>query len=231
MSQQTAIVTGAGGAIASHVIAAFHQAGWKLALVAFNDAERTRLVEAHPDACVVQANLADDADAQRAVGEMVEQCGKVDALLNIAGGFDMSGAAETTPAQLDAQLDINLRTVFNATRAVLPHMLGNGGGFVLGVGAAAAIDGGASMGAYAASKAAMIAWLKSMHAELAPRGIEMGIVYPMAAVDTAGNRAAMPDADPSAWIDPAELGATMLHLASRSARGRVREARVYPPVG
>lgn len=229
MSQQTAIITGAGGAIASHVIAAFHQAGWKLALVAFDDAERTRLAERHPDACIVQANLADDADARRAIGETIKQCGKVDALLNIAGGFDMSGAAETTPDQLEAQLDINLRTAFNATRAVLPHMLDNGHGFILGVGAAAAIDGGASMGAYAAAKAALIAWLKSMHAELRSRGIEMAIIYPMAAVDTAGNRAAMPDADPSAWIDPAELGATMLHLATRSPRGRIHEARVYPP--
>lgn len=229
MSQQTAIVTGAGGAIASHVIAAFQQAGWKLALVAFNDAERTRLVEEHPDACVVQANLADDADAKRAVGEMLKQCGKVDALLNIAGGFDMSGAAETTPAQLEAQLDINLRTAFNATRAVLPHMLDNGHGFILGVGAAAAINGGASMGAYAASKAALIAWMKSMHAELQPRGIGMAIIYPMAAVDTAGNRAAMPDVDPATWIDPAELAATMLHLASRGQRGQIHEARVYPP--
>jgi len=226
---KTAIVTGAGGAIAAHVITAFDKAGWKLALLAFDDAERERLAGHHADACVVQANLADDADAKRAIDAAAGQCGKIDALLNIAGGFDMSGAAETTPAQLEAQLDINLRTAFNATRAVLPHMLDNGGGFVLGVGAGQAIDGGASCGTYAAAKAAMIAWMKSMHAELAPRGIEMGIVYPMGAVDTAGNRGAMPDVDPSTWIDPAELAATMLHLASRGARGHVREARVYPP--
>ncbi|HEX7342253.1 MAG TPA: SDR family NAD(P)-dependent oxidoreductase, partial [Rhodanobacteraceae bacterium] len=154
----------------------------------------------------------------------------IDALLNIAGGFDMSGAADTTPAQLEAQLDINLRTAFNATRAMLPHMLESGGGFVLGVGAGQAINGGASCGTYAASKAAMIAWMKSMHAELAPKGIEFAIVYPMGAVDTAGNRAAMPDVDPASWIDPADLAATMLHLVSRGARGQVREARVYPPI-
>ncbi len=229
MSQQTAIITGAGGAIAAHAIDAFHGDGWKLALVAFDDAERTRLAERHPDACIVQANLVDDADTRRAIGEAVSQCGTVDALLNIAGGFDMSGAAETTPAQLEAQLDINLRTAFNATRAVLPHMLDNGHGFILGVGAGQAIDGGASAGAYAAAKAAMIAWMKSMLAELRPRGIEMAIVYPMGAVDTAGNRQAMPDVDPSTWIDPADLAATMLHLATRGRGGHVREARVYPP--
>lgn len=229
MSQSTAIITGAGGAIATHVIAAFHQAGWKLALVAHGDQARAHLAARHPDACIVQADLTEDVAARRAIDAAVAQCGHADALLNIAGGFDMSAAADTTPDQLEAQLDINLRTAFNATRAVLPHMLDNGGGFVLGVGAGQAIDGGASCGTYAASKAAMIAWMKSMHAELASRGIEIGIVYPMGAVDTAGNRAAMPDADPSTWIDPDDLAATMLHLASRGARGHVREARVYPP--
>lgn len=229
MSQQTAIITGAGGAIAAHAIEAFQQAGWKLALVAFNDAERSQLAEKHPDACVVKADLADDADARRAINDVIDQCGTLDALLNIAGGFNMSGAADTTPQQLDAQLDINLRTAFNATRAVLPHMRDNHHGFILGIGAGQAIDGGAMCGTYAAAKAAMIAWMKSMHAELNPDGIEMAILYPMAAVDTAGNREAMPDVDPATWIDPAELAASMLHLASRGPRGRIREARVYPP--
>ncbi len=229
MPQQTAIITGAGGAIAGHVIDAFDAAGWRLALVAFDDAERQRLQRDRPAHVVVQANLADDAGAREAIADVLEHVDTVDALLNIAGGFDMSGAAETSPAQLEAQLDINLRTAFNATRAVLPHMLGRGHGFVLGVGAAAALDGGASMGPYAAAKAALIAWLKSVHAELAPRGIDVSIIYPMGAVDTAGNRRAMPKSDPQQWIDPTELAATMLHLATRGRRGRIHEARVYPP--
>lgn len=229
MSQRTVLVTGADGAIAAHVIDAFRQAGWNTALVAHGDAGRTRLAKRYDDACVVQADLTDDDDARRIAGEAVDACGRIDALLNIAGGFDMSGAVDTTPRQLEAQLDINLRTAFNATRAVLPHMLDNGHGFILGVGAGQAIDGGAACGTYAAAKAAMIAWMKSMHAELAPRGIDMAIVYPMGAVDTAGNREAMPDVDPATWIDPAELAASMLHLAERGPRGRIREARVYPP--
>lgn len=229
MSSSTAIITGAGGAIAGHVIDTFQQAGWNLALVAHDDASSKRLANDHADARIVQANLADSADAARAIQEAVQQCGKVDALLNIAGGFDMSGAADTTPEQLDAQLDINLRTAFNATRAILPHMLENERGFVLGVGAMQAIDGGASTGAYAASKAALIAWMKSMHVELAVKGIEIGIVYPMGAVDTPGNREAMSDVDPNTWIDADELAATILHMATRGQRGHVREARVYPP--
>jgi NAD(P)-dependent dehydrogenase (short-subunit alcohol dehydrogenase family) len=85
------------------------------------------------------------------------------------------------------------------------------------------------MGPYAASKAAMIAYLKSVAAELEGKGIGVAILYPMAAIDTPGNRKSMPNADPNSWLDPRELAETILHLATRSTRGRVREVKVYPP--
>ena len=230
MSQQpTVIITGAGGAIAGHVIEAFAEAGWKLGLVAYSEDEGKRAREACAEAAVTVANLVDEDAARRAVDDLAGTLGQVDALLNIAGGFDMSGATETSTQQLDAQLDINFRTAFNATRAVLPRMLEAGKGFVLGVGADAALDGGAGKGPYAASKAALVAWLKSVNAETAPKGVHVAVMYPMGAVDTAGNRHAMPDADPRSWIDPRELAATALHLATRGPRGRITEAKVYPP--
>jgi NADP-dependent 3-hydroxy acid dehydrogenase YdfG len=229
MSQHTAIITGAGGAIASHVVDTFTQAGWRLGLIAYDEAEKKRIQSNHGDAVTVIANLVDEGAARDAIQKLEKELGSVDALLNIAGGFDMSGAVETTGDQLEAQLDINFRTAFNATRAMLPGMLEAGKGFVLGVGADAALDGGASKGPYAAAKAALIAWLKSVHAELAPKGINVAVIYPMGAVDTAGNRGAMPDADPQTWIDPRELAASMLHMATRGTRGRILETRVYPP--
>lgn len=230
MTQRSAIITGAGGAIAGHLIRACEHAGWKLALIAYSDDEADRLCRSHADAVVVRGDLADDAAAVDTLQTaMVALGGAPDALFNIAGGFAMANAVDSTPSQFEAQLSINLRTAFNACRAVLPGMLQRGHGFILGVGAAAAIDGGAGMGAYAASKAALVTWLKSLRAEVASKGVEVAIVYPMAAVDTPGNRAAMPDSDPSRWIDPDELAATILHMASRSSRGRLLEARVYPP--
>lgn len=229
MSQPTAIITGAGGAIATHVIETFAEAGWKLGLVAYSEDEGKRAQDACADAAVAVANLVDEDAARKAVTELAGKLGHVDALLNIAGGFDMSGATETSMKQLEAQLDINFRTAFNATRAVLPGMLEAGKGFVLGVGADAALFGGASKGPYAASKAALIAWLKSVHAETASKGVHVAVMYPMGAVDTAGNRGAMPDVDPQTWIDPRELAATALHLASRGPRGTITEAKVYPP--
>ncbi len=228
MSQRTAIITGAGGALASHLVQACNEAGWTLALTAYDEAEADRLRDNHADAVVVQADLADPAQAQAAMGQAVQQLNHVDCLFNIAGGFGMSDALGTNPDDLEAQLSINFRSAFNASRAVLPAMLARGRGFILGVGAAAAIDGGGGMGAYASAKAALVTWLKSLRQEVAPKGVDVAIIYPMAAIDTAGNRKAMPDADPADWIDPAELAATMLHLATRSRAGRIDEVRVYP---
>ncbi len=228
MSQRNAIITGAGGALASHLIETFRQAGWSLALAAFDDSEAERLRQQHPDSLVVKADLSDPASARSAMDQASEALGPVDCLLNIAGGFGMSNAIDTSPEELEHQLSINFRSAFNATRAVLPGMLDRGRGFILGVGAAAAIDGGAGMGAYAAAKAALVTWLKSLRQEVAGKGIDVAIVYPMAAIDTPGNRKAMPDVDPGSWIDPDELAATIMHLATRSPRGRILETQVYP---
>ncbi|NII11542.1 SDR family oxidoreductase [Oleiagrimonas sp. C23AA] len=229
MTQKTAIVTGASGAIAAPIIDAFAKAGWKLALVARSQTGVERLKNSRPDQLVLQADLADDAQARRAVSEAREGLGHIDALLNIAGGFDMSAAADTSPEQLDAQMAINFHTAFNASRAVLATMLERGEGFILGIGAAAAFDGGGQVGAYAASKAALTVWMKSMAAEVAPRGLCVSMLHPMGAVDTPSNREAMPDSDPQSWVDPAEIAATALHLATRGRRGQVPEAKVYPP--
>lgn len=228
MSPRTAIITGAGGALASHLIRACQGAAWNLALAAYDDSEAQRLRHEHADCVIVQGDLADPERAAAALGQAVSELGTVDCLFNIAGGFDMADALDTRPEDLEAQLSINFRSAFNASRAVLPAMLDRGRGFILGVGAAAAIEGGAGMGAYASSKAALVAWLKSLRQEVAPKGVDVAIVYPMSAINTPGNRKAMPDADPADWIDADELATTMLHLATRSRSGRIDEVRVYP---
>jgi NAD(P)-dependent dehydrogenase (short-subunit alcohol dehydrogenase family) len=222
-------ITGAGGAVGEKTIEVFKNAGWHLALFAHSDEEKTRLEQTHSDALVTTADLGRDDEAKRAVGEALEKFGQVDALLNIAGGFSLNPALETSSDDLKKQLAINLWTTFNTTRAVLPSMVECGQGFIIGVGAGAAVGGGSKLGPYAASKAAMIAYLKSVQAEVGKQGIGVAVVYPMGSIDTPGNRKSMPDADPAKWIDANELAETMLYLVSRSPRGRIREVMVYPP--
>jgi NADP-dependent 3-hydroxy acid dehydrogenase YdfG len=100
-------------------------------------------------------------------------------------------------------------------------------GLLLGVSAPAAEEGGANVGLYAASKAAVAAYLKSLDAELQEEGVRTSVLYPMGVVDTEANRSAMPDGDPDDWIAPEELAEGMLHVATRSRRGHIPELKVY----
>ncbi len=221
-------ITGAGGAVAEKTIEVFKKAGWNLTLFVHRADEKVRLEQTHPDAFVTVADLGREEQAFRAVSEALEKFGQIDALLNIAGGFSLNPVLETSSDDLKKQLAINLWTTFNTTRAVLPSMVEQGQGFIIGVGAGAAVNGGSKLGPYAASKAAMIAYLKSVQAEVGAKGVGVAVVYPMGSIDTPGNRKSMPDADPEKWIDPIELAETMLYVVSRSPRGRIREVMVYP---
>ncbi|HEX7021538.1 MAG TPA: SDR family NAD(P)-dependent oxidoreductase [Trueperaceae bacterium] len=223
-----AIITGAGGALGGSVATAFADAGWQLALFAHSGEGRARLERNFPESMVLEVDLTRQDESRLAVRHVLSRFGGVDALLNIAGGFAMTPAEELEQQDFERQLDINLRTVVSSTQAVLPGMLEQGSGFVLGVAAAAALSGGSRMAPYAASKAALAAYLRSVQAELGPRGILTSILYPMGAIDTPGNRRSMPKADPAGWLDPDELASSILHLATRGPRGHIRELMVYP---
>ena len=137
---RTVAVTGAGSALAQAVIALFKSEGWNLALFAHGDSTAARLERNHPRSLVVQADLNDEAATKTAVEAVTGRFGHIDALLNIAGGFAMSGATETPSAGLDEQLTVNLKTAFSATKAVLPGMLERRSGIIVGVSAGAAIN-------------------------------------------------------------------------------------------
>lgn len=225
----TVVITGAAGAIGSVVAQRFAEAGWQLALVDYGEQNTCMLREDFAGACVTDADLTDEAAARRALKGIEEEAGSVDVLLNVAGGFAMQPAVEATAEDLANMHRLNFVTLFNATRAALPAMQTQGHGFILGVSAAAALEGAAGAALYAASKASVAAYLKSLHAELRDDGIRTTVLYPMGAVDTPANRRAMPGADPETWIAPEEIADSMLHVATRSQRGHVRELNVFAP--
>ena len=124
---------------------------------------------------------------------------------------------ETTDEDWNFLFDVNVRTVLHTARAVVPHMLKAGGGKIVNVGAFAAQRGVANMGAYTASKAAVIRLTEAMAAELREKNINVNCVLPTV-LDTPQNRADMPKADPKRWVAPADLARTILYLASEDAR-------------
>ncbi len=228
-SRNVVLITGAGGAIGSVVAQRFDDAGWPLALLDYGEDNVRRLHDQFPDAHIASVDLTDEGAARDAIDTVEEEAAPIGTVLNIAGGFSMQPAPTATDDDRAKMHQLNFATLFNATRAVLPPMQERGAGLVLGVSAAAALDGAPQAALYAASKASVAAYLKSLHAELRGDGIRTTVIYPMGVVDTPANRNAMPGADPQTWIDRSEIADHMLHVATRSPQGHVRELQIFAP--
>ena len=214
----TVLVTGATGNLGRAVARAFDELGANLVLI---DARRESLVAAFggDDArrLLAPANLLDRVQVDAAVAAALARFGRIDVLCNIAGGFRMGPPVhETSDDDWNALFDVNVRTMQNAVRAVVPSMIAAGRGCIVNVGAHAALKGVAGMGAYCAAKSAVIRLTEAMAAELREKKINVNCVLPTI-LDTPENRAAMPGADPSRWVAPADLAQVFVFLASEGA--------------
>jgi len=209
------LVTGARGNLGRAVAHAFAQAGARVVLL---DRHAAPLPEVGSGHLALQADLLDADSLGKAIGEAVQACGRIDVVCNLAGGFAMgTGIHETSAADWNRLFDMNVGTVLNMARTVVPHMLSAGGGAIVNVGANSAARGLAQMGAYCASKDALARVTESMSAELRDQGIRVNAVLP-SILDTPENRQAMPDADPSRWVGLDALADVILFLASDAAR-------------
>lgn len=160
-------------------------------------------------------DLADEAAVEAAYAQVAQQLGRIDGLVNIAGGFTWEliegGALDTW----DKMFRMNLRTAAASSRAALPYLTKNGGAIV-NVGANAAGAPGAGMAPYAASKAGVRALTESLADELKPKNVRVNAILPTI-IDTPANRAAMPDADFSAWVKPEAAAKVIAFLLSDEA--------------
>ena len=161
-------------------------------------------------------DLTDAASAKKAIDAAVAHFGRLDALLNIAGGFVWQTTDDADPAWAK-MFALNLTTALNAIRAALPHLKASPEGRIVNVGANAALKSAAGMGAYAASKAGVHRLTESLAEELKETSVTVNAVLP-SILDTAQNRKDMPDADPAKWVAPSDLARVMLFLASPDSR-------------
>jgi NAD(P)-dependent dehydrogenase (short-subunit alcohol dehydrogenase family) len=214
MTKRTVMLTGAAGNLGRAVATAFAEAGDNLVLLDL----KPGALQSNDRQLYIAANLLDAQSVQSAVEQAMQRFKRIDVLCNIAGGFRMgSPVHETSDKDWNFLLDINARTLLNMSRAVVPVMLKAGGGKIVNIGAFAAQKGAAQMGAYVASKSAVIRLTETMAAELREKNINVNCVLPTI-IDTPENRAAMPDADPKRWVAPQDLAKVIAFLASDAAR-------------
>ena len=215
---RTVVITGATGNLGRAVALAFAAVGENLVLIGHRrDALASAFGGEDAKRMFATANLLDQAQVNAAIRAAVDRFRRIDVVCNIAGGFRMGNAVhETSDDDWSFLFDINARTMLNTVRATVPHMLGRGGK-IINVGANAALRGVAAMGPYCAAKSAVIRLTEAMAAELRDQNINVNCVLPTI-IDTPENRAAMPDADPSRWVAPADLANVFVFLASENAR-------------
>jgi NAD(P)-dependent dehydrogenase (short-subunit alcohol dehydrogenase family) len=212
MSERVIAITGGQGVLGRAVVEAALADGLKVAVI---DHAAGRSA---PDGVLELGgvDLTDPAAARAAIDGVVARFGRLDALLNIAGGFVWQTVDDAEPAWAK-MFTLNVATALNASRAALPHLKASPEGRILNVGANGALKAAAGMGAYAASKAGVHRLTESLAEELKDTSVTVNAVLP-SILDTARNRKDMPDADPAKWVQPSDLARVMLFLASPESR-------------
>jgi len=165
-----------------------------------------------------EVDVTNDADVRRAVEKVRADFGRIDILVNAVGGYaGGSPLWSTAPEVFDRMLALNLRSGYALCRAIAPVMLEQKHGSIVNVASRAAFDHAAGAGAYAASKAAAVALMDSLAADLRGKGVRVNSVVP-SIFDTEANRRAMPTADFGQWPKPEEIARVILFLSSDEAR-------------
>ncbi|WP_426027790.1 SDR family NAD(P)-dependent oxidoreductase [Brevundimonas sp. TWP2-3-4b2] len=212
MSERVIAITGGHGVLGRAVVEAALADGLKVAIIDHASGQSV------PDGVLELGgvDLTDAAAAAKSIDAVASHFGRVDALLNIAGGFVWQTTEDANPAW-DRMFALNLTTALNASRSALPHLKRSDDGRIVNVGANGALKSAAGMGAYAASKSGVHRLTESLAEELKSTSVTVNAVLP-SILDTDQNRKDMPDADPANWVRPSDLARVMLFLASPGSR-------------
>ncbi|MBN1179142.1 MAG: SDR family oxidoreductase [Anaerolineae bacterium] len=221
LSNRVVLITGAAGALGSAVTRAFAASGARLALAGTSLAELEALIESVDlpvaRAFPMAADLTREDDVAALVEAVAGRFGPVDVLANVVGGW--SGGVplhEMAVSAWDHALDLNLRTAFLISRAVLPGMLAAGWGRIIHTSSKAAVAPRAKQAGYAVAKMGVIALTEAIAEEVKGTGVTANVVLP-SIIDTPANRRAMPKADPGKWVPAEHIAAVMTFLCSDAA--------------
>lgn len=205
------IITGASGGLGAVVTKAFLDNGAKVVGV---DRSAHSKNPSHPSLSHFAVALENAGAVQMLIADVMEMYSRIDAVVHLVGGFAGGQRIDETPDETwESMIAINLRPAWVLTRAVLPLMREARHGSIIAIGSSAALHPVATLGAYGASKAAVISLIRTIAEENREFGIRANIVSPNT-MDTPANRAAMPDSDPTKWVQPANVASLLVWLVS-----------------
>jgi NAD(P)-dependent dehydrogenase (short-subunit alcohol dehydrogenase family) len=216
------LVTGAAGNLGRATVAALAARGARIAAVDRQAGPVESVLDALPGRgshlALPEVDLGDPAACQAAVAKAVAHFGTLSGVAHTVGGFENAPLADGA-ALWERMFRINLMTTANIFSATVAAMrAGGNGGSLVAVGAMAALKSPATLAAYSASKSGVLRLVESHADELKAEGIRVNAVLP-GTIDTPQNRAAMPGADTSGWVRPAEIAAVIAFLLSDAASG------------
>ncbi len=213
MEGRVVLITGAKGGLGTSVTERFLEVG---ATVVGTSRSIKQSDFNHPRFTAIAADFSSEAAVKELVNQVVSRFGKIDALAHVMGGFAAGTVAETDDKTWDMMRDLNLTSAFYILRAVIPHMRKARYGRIVAVGSLAAVEPHAGLGAYVMSKMAMAALVRTVALENADANITANVVLP-GTMDTPANRASMPNADFSKWVQTADVAKLIHTLASDEA--------------
>jgi len=226
MKGKVVLVTGANGGLGTYVTQAFLDAG---ATVIGTSRKIRQSDFDSPNFAAIPAEISSREGAKVLLDQVVARFSRLDVLAHTVGGFaGGQSVAETDDATFQSMFDLNLNATFHLLRAVLPAMRKTGNARIIAIGSRAAAEPGANVGAYSASKAAMVSLIRTVALENTDAGITSNVILP-GTMDTPANRKAMPDADFSKWVQPASVASLMVWLAGDA--GKDMNGAVIPVYG
>jgi len=215
MKEKVVLVTGANGGLGTHVTQAFLDIGASVVGIS-RKIQQTEFQS--PALTALPADISTAAGAKAMVESMLAKLGRLDVVVHTVGGFAGGiSVAETDDATFQRMLDLNLNTTFHLLRAVLPAMRKTGNGCIVAIGSRAALEPGAGVGAYSASKAGMVSLIRTVALENKDSGIRANVILP-GTMDTPANRTAIPNADVSKWVQPASVASLVVWLAGEAGK-------------
>lgn len=215
MQGKIVLVTGANGGLGSHVTQAFLDAG---ANVVGTSRKIQQSEFTNGNFVAMPAELSTAQGANALVEEVVARFGRIDVLAHTVGGFaGGQSVAQTDDVTFQTMFDLNVNSTFYLLRAALPVMRNTGNARIIAIGSRAALVPGPAVGAYSASKAAMVSLIQTVALENKDAGLTANVILP-GTIDTPTNRKAMPNADISQWVRPSTIASLMLWLASDAGK-------------